>query len=228
MGTVNLKRKRQRPPRRRAGTDASASDDALITLCNACADEAGANLAAQRIIGRLIFLRICEDRGTGLALQLRGLLSGRNVGARLRRFFRAVSGEVRPSFKIDDGCLKEIIDRLDGPDVRRFLNAAPAEILGQVYEWFLRDAAKGRKAGGVYYTPRTIVDHVVSGALGELLENQTPAEAAALRLLRPGLRRGILPPGRLPVSPRLASGVVSEQCDGEAVRRQGRSASAQG
>src|SRR5205814_7535860 len=63
-------------------------------------------------------------------------------------------------------------------------NVIPVEILGSVYERFLgkvvRPHGRGvtieekpevRKAGGVYYTPRYIVDYIVEQTVGRILDD---------------------------------------------------------
>jgi len=115
------------------------------------------NFAVQRTIDRLIFLRICEDRGIEPDGQLQSLLNGENIYGRLRHFYDQAddkynSGlfhfrpekdraetpdEITPSLKIDDKVLKAIISRLYYPQSPYEFSVFPAEILGQVYEQFL-------------------------------------------------------------------------------------------
>lgn len=115
------------------------------------------NFAVQRTIDRLIFLRICEDRGIEPDGQLQSLLNGENIYGRLRHFyeqaddkynsglfhFRAekdraeTPDEITPTLKIDDKVLKDIISRLYYPQSPYEFSVFPAEILGQVYEQFL-------------------------------------------------------------------------------------------
>lgn len=77
------------------------------------------------------------------------------------------------------------------------------DILGTLYERFLGSTVKrtssgvtleqgrrARKAGGVYYTPATIVDHVVAQTIGTLLTGKTPADAARLKVLDPACGAG--------------------------------------
>ncbi|NLF71638.1 MAG: N-6 DNA methylase [Candidatus Anammoximicrobium sp.] len=77
----------------------------------------------------------------------------------------------------------------------------PVEILGTVYERFLgqairltngrpavaRDKTEMRRAGGVYYTPSVIVDHIVRHTVGRLIEGKSPAQLAGGKS-RPPLR----------------------------------------
>ncbi|MFQ5423607.1 MAG: DNA methyltransferase, partial [Phycisphaerae bacterium] len=115
------------------------------------------NYAVSKTIDRLIFLRMCEDRGVETYAQLRVLLNGPRVYDRLRTLFRSAddrynSGlfyfqrekdrpdapdELTPALSIDDGVLKDIIKGLYYPDCPYEFSVLPAEILGQVYEQFL-------------------------------------------------------------------------------------------
>src|SRR5208282_4693213 len=58
-----------------------------LALRNDALDQTGLNFAVQRIIDRIIFLRICEDRGVEPPYQLQGLMSADNTYARLRELF---------------------------------------------------------------------------------------------------------------------------------------------
>jgi type I restriction-modification system DNA methylase subunit len=115
------------------------------------------NFAVQRIIDRLVFLRIAEDRGIEAYGQLQKLLNGAKVYARLADAFRNAddrynSGlfhftpepgrneppdELTLALQVDDEPLKEIIGRLYYPDSPYQFSVLPADILGQVYEQFL-------------------------------------------------------------------------------------------
>ncbi len=115
------------------------------------------NWAVQITIDRIIFLRICEDRGIERYGELMGLVNGSDVYPRLMSLFRKAddrynSGlfhfqrekdrhegpdELTPELVIDDKPLKEIIRSLYYPDSPYEFSVLPAEILGQVYEQFL-------------------------------------------------------------------------------------------
>jgi len=87
-----------------------------------------------------------------------------------------------PTLQIDDKVLRQVIKSTYYPCPYMF-NEIPVEILGQVYEQFLgsvirltpggqakvEEKPEVRKAGGVYYTPRYIVDYIVQNTLGRLL-----------------------------------------------------------
>jgi len=115
-----------------------------------------------------------------------------------------------PGLAIDDKLLKEIIGGLYYPESPYVFSVFPADILGQVYEQFLgkvirltaghqakvEDKPEVKKAGGVFYTPTYIVDYIVRGTLGKLLEGKTPRQAAGavdgrpLRLADPACGSG--------------------------------------
>ncbi len=115
------------------------------------------NFAVQQTIDRVIFLRICEDRGIEDYGQLREAIKGAGVYPRLLELFtradhRYNSGLfhfqkertrseppdlLTPSLAIDDRPLREIIAGLYYPDSPYEFSVLSADILGQVYEQFL-------------------------------------------------------------------------------------------
>ncbi len=115
------------------------------------------NFAVQRTIDRIVFLRICEDRGIETYGSLQGLTNGQSLYARLGEWFRRAdqrynSGlfyfdaepergeppdEMTLGLAIDDKPLRDIIRNLYFPDSPYEFSVLPAEILGQVYEQFL-------------------------------------------------------------------------------------------
>ncbi|MGH9428834.1 MAG: Eco57I restriction-modification methylase domain-containing protein, partial [Terriglobia bacterium] len=115
------------------------------------------NFAVQRTIDRIIFLRICEDRGAEHYGQLQALLNGEHTYGRLKQLFRQAddrynSGlfhfqreagraeapdELTLDLTVDDKVLKDILDRLYAPKSPYEFSVFPIEILGQVYEQFL-------------------------------------------------------------------------------------------
>lgn len=115
------------------------------------------NFAVQQTIDRIIFLRICEDRGIEPYGKLNSLQKGVNVYARLRDMFRDAddrynSGlfhfkheksrteapdELTLGLVIDDKPLKEIFKNLYYPDCPYEFSVLGADILGSVYEQFL-------------------------------------------------------------------------------------------
>jgi hypothetical protein len=219
------------------------------------------NEAAQRILDRLVFLRICEDRGidtgTLLSTQLRDWYHHQDARPRLKRgafdarktslfpdtveeeppspryvppaeggLYRVFTAHVRaldqrpPSYQpffngqlfkphfsedlvVGDEWLANFIDDLTADDEGYNFADIKVEILGDAYERFLgkvlRPQGRGatieekpevRKAGGVYYTPRYIVDYIVEQTVGRQLEAKAPAQVAKLRFLDPACGSG--------------------------------------
>ena len=114
------------------------------------------NAAVQKTIDRIVFLRICEDRGIEEYGQLKRIAAGNNVYEQLKSLllyaddrynsglfhFSAEAGREEPdnltlSLSIDDKVLKQIISHLYYPDSPYEFSVFPADILGQVYEQFL-------------------------------------------------------------------------------------------
>jgi hypothetical protein len=115
------------------------------------------NFAVQRVIDRIIFLRICEDRGIEVCGRLLALANGERIYPRLGQIFeqadhRFNSGlfhfkhekgrqeppdELRLGLSLDDHLLREILKSLYYPDSPYVFSRLPADVLGHVYEQFL-------------------------------------------------------------------------------------------
>jgi hypothetical protein len=104
---------------------------------------------------------------------------------------------------VSDEWLAGFIGELSSDETPYLFNVIPVEILGSVYERFLgkvvRPHGKGiiveekpevRKAGGVYYTPRYIVDYIVEQTVGKLVEGIAPEKSLVLRILDPACGSG--------------------------------------
>jgi len=128
-----------------------------IALRNPSLSTRELNYAVQRTVDRIIFLRICEDRGIEDYGQLRALQNGTRAYERLCQIFRRAderynSGlfhfsveKERPdppddltlNLTIDDKVLKEIFKDLYYPESPFEFSVLPADILGHIYEQFL-------------------------------------------------------------------------------------------
>ena len=115
------------------------------------------NFAVQKIIDRIIFLRMCEDRGTEPPNQIQRIADESHVYRRLVDLFQqadmkynsgifhfqqdkkrvAPPDQITITLKIDDGVLVKIIEHLYYPESAYQFDVIPADILGQVYEQFL-------------------------------------------------------------------------------------------
>jgi hypothetical protein len=174
------------------------------------------NFAVQMTIDRIIFLRICEDRGIEPDGQLHEIAKRTNIYPELLALFQRADTKynsglfhfaddlITPGLAIDDKVLKDILHNLYYPESPYVFTYISANILGQVYEQFLgkvirltpghqakvEEKPEVRKAGGVYYTPTYIVDYIVKNTVGKLLEGKTPAQAASLKILDPACGSG--------------------------------------
>ena len=115
------------------------------------------NFAVQRIIDRIIFLRICEGRGIEDYGRLRTVADGDRIYPRLGKLFeqaddrynsglfhfKAEKGrheapdELTLGLELDDKLLRGILKSLYYPECPYVFSALPADVLGQVYEQFL-------------------------------------------------------------------------------------------
>ncbi len=198
-----------------------------LALRNPALTQRDLNFSVQKIIDRLIFLRICEDRGTEEYERMRKRLAGKNLYPILLEEFRRADDRynsglfhfttekdrpeapdtLTPALNLDDKVIKDIVKNLYYPDSSYEFSVMPADILGQVYEQFLgktiyltaghqakiEEKPEVRKAGGVYYTPKYIVDYIVQNTLGKLLNEPAPISieaAAALKVLDPACGSG--------------------------------------
>nr|WP_292420562.1 N-6 DNA methylase [Methanoregula sp.] len=128
-----------------------------IAIRNENLSVAELNTVVQRTIDRLLFLRICEDRGIEEYTTLHKLLEGEHVYARLCEMFRNADAKYNSglfhfddepgrnempdnlslSVSVDDKVLKGIIKRLYYPETPYLFSVIPPAILGHVYEQFL-------------------------------------------------------------------------------------------
>ncbi len=115
------------------------------------------NAAVQRTIDRIVFLRICEDRGMEPYGQLREEAKKSPAYGRMMALFAHADNKynsgifhfrkekgrkeppdtLTPGLTVDDAVIREIVKSLYWPASSYAFNVVPADILGQVYERFL-------------------------------------------------------------------------------------------
>ena len=128
-----------------------------IALRNPRLTQRELNFAVQMTIDRIIFLRICEDRGIEDYGRLQKLCDNTQVYRELCKIFREADArynsgifhfhkekdrptppdELTLNLKIDEDVLKDIFKGLYYPESPYEFSVLPADILGQVYEQFL-------------------------------------------------------------------------------------------
>ena len=177
------------------------------------------NEVVQRLLDRIVFIRIAEDRQIIEKNQLREAVEmwqargGKfHIFDWLNDLFHRINedfnGEIfKPhlseSIKIDSEVLAKIIERLYPPRSPYRFDVIGVELLGSIYERYLgktiRPTAKtvrveerpeARKAGGVYYTPKYIVDYIVKNTVGKVIEGKSPKQIEKIRILDPACGSG--------------------------------------
>ncbi len=177
------------------------------------------NEVVQRLLDRIVFVRIAEDRKIIEKMQLwEAAESWKARGGKfeiydwLDSIFQKVNedfnGEIfKPSpsdaIKADSEVLARIIERLYPPKSPYRFDVIGVELLGSIYERYLgktiRPTAKQvrveekpevRKAGGVYYTPKYIVDYIVKNTVGKIIEGKRPKQIEKIRILDPACGSG--------------------------------------
>jgi len=177
------------------------------------------NEVVQRLLDRIVFIRIAEDRKVLEYGQLRRVLEDWEIhGGKFHIFdwlndlFHKVNedfnGEIfKPhlseTIKIDSELLARIIKRLYPPESPYRFDVIGVELLGSIYERYLgntirltpkqvkaEEKPEVRKAGGVYYTPRYIVDYIVRETVGKAIEGKSPKQIEKIRILDPACGSG--------------------------------------
>jgi TaqI-like C-terminal specificity domain/Eco57I restriction-modification methylase len=177
------------------------------------------NEIVQRLLDRIVFIRIAEDRRVIEKNQLRDAVEewkargGKfHIFEWLNDLFHRVNedfnGEIfKPhlseEIRIDSEVLARIIERLYPPQSPYRFDVIGVALLGSIYERYLGDTIRVtskrvfveqkpevRKAGGVYYTPEYIVDYIVKNTVGKIIEGKTPKEIEKIRILDPACGSG--------------------------------------
>jgi len=177
------------------------------------------NEVVQRLLDRIVFIRVAEDRRVIEKNQLRDVVEewkargGKfHIFEGLNDLFHRINedfnGEIfKPhlseEIKIDSDVLARIIERLYPPKSPYRFDVIGVELLGSIYERYLgktirvtpkqvrvEEKPEVRKAGGVYYTPKYIVDYIVKNTVGKIIAGKTPKQIEKLRILDPACGSG--------------------------------------
>jgi len=173
--------------------------------------------AVQRIMDRLVFMRVIEDREIVPYGTLRDMLE--RIGTEGGEFYESLAAKFneyngrfngylfKPHFsdalKLDGSVLADFVRTLYPPDNPWDFAAIGDDILGTVYERFLGNVVtvehqqaivteklEVRHAGGVYYTPRFVVDSIIRRVVGPKLAGKTPAQVLEVKILDPACGSG--------------------------------------
>jgi type I restriction-modification system DNA methylase subunit len=174
------------------------------------------NYLVEKLIERILFLRICEDKSMEKYESLKTITSGNSVYSKLVSHFENADAKydsgifdlqnnrITYEIKIEDEILRRIIDGLYYPQCPYDFSVIGIDLLGNVYEKFLGEIItltsshkakveqkpEVKKAGGVYYTPKYIVDYIVKSTVGKLVEGKTPKQIESIKILDPACGSG--------------------------------------
>ncbi|HTU88585.1 MAG TPA: N-6 DNA methylase [Gemmataceae bacterium] len=173
--------------------------------------------AVQRLIDRLVFLRVCEDRGIAAWGALRETLD--RIGGEGGDFYQSLCADFRDrdrqyngylfkyhfseTLAVSGDILADFVRTLYPPDGPWDFSAIGDDIFAIVYERFLghvvtvkagnavvEEKPEVRHAGGVYYTPRFVVDAIVRRTVGPQIAAKTPAQVLDVKILDPACGSG--------------------------------------
>ena len=177
------------------------------------------NDVVQRLLDRIIFIRIAEGRKIRPERELWEIVAQwkeegkrKSIMTHLAGLFHEVNADLNGDiFKphacetadVDSNLLAEIIENLYFPKSRYRFDAIGVELLGSIYERYLgstirvtpqrikvEEKPEVRKAGGVYYTPKYIVDYIVKNTVGKLIEGKMPRQIEKIKILDPACGSG--------------------------------------
>ena len=166
----------------------------------------------QRIIDRLIFIRVCEDKQLEqpilqpLIREQQNKKTYKKLNEAFRKFddkynSKLFSLHLCEELVIDDEILEQIIKGLFKTQnnlINYDFSAIEADFLGNIYEQYLGHILKKsgkktklaenhlhRKEQGIYYTPTYIVDYIVKNTLSDLFKDKSLDEILNKKILDP-------------------------------------------
>jgi type I restriction-modification system DNA methylase subunit len=177
------------------------------------------NEVVQKILDRLIFIRIAEDRKIvepKTLLEIVELWKAEGKRKKLQSHLNILFRQLNEDFngeilkphaceivEIDSHLLAKIIENLYFPQCIYKFDVIDVDLLGSIYERYLGKTIKVtpkrvkveekpevRKAGGVYYTPKYIVDYIVKNTVGKIIQGKTPEQISKIKILDPACGSG--------------------------------------
>jgi hypothetical protein len=177
-----------------------------IAFRNMHIDNDEINFFVQRILNRIIFLRICEDRNLEKYETLRSFGDSTTYES-LKEIFRQAEDRYNSglfdliedptmNIQVDNKTLVSVINDLYYPKSPYTFAVIDVSVLGAIYEQFigrrveietdrkikLNEKPEVRISGGVFITPLFIVDEVVRRTLEPLFDGKTIEEASQIRI----------------------------------------------
>jgi type I restriction-modification system DNA methylase subunit len=177
------------------------------------------NDVVQKLLDRIIFIRIAEDRRIRPERELWDIVSiwkeesrRKPIMTHLLDLFREINDDLNGDIfkphaceksEVDSHLLAEIIESLYPPTSKYRFDAIGVELLGIIYERYLgstirvtpqrvkvEEKPEVKKAGGVFYTPKFIVDYIVKNTVGKLIEGKSPKQIEKIKILDPACGSG--------------------------------------
>ena len=172
-------------------------------------DEVTINFLVQRLLNRIVFLRICEDRDIEQYATLQQVTNYSQLKALFLRadkrynagLFDFIEDELSLQITIDTGTLVSIFNELYYPQSPYDFSVVDPAILSQIYEHYLGSriaivgtGPSGRglisiiaeaeiaASDGVVSTPKAVVEKIVRETLHPLLHGRTVTEVLQLRV----------------------------------------------
>lgn len=158
--------------------------------------------ATQRTVDRLVFIRFLEDKFIEAEEHVSQWKSWKDFITDCRKLDAKYNGVVfkkhfidEPHFLgADEKLFLDICSDISNLNSPYDFNYIPIHILGSIYERFLGKIVRAtdkrvfieekpevRKAGGVYYTPKYIVDYIVKNTVGKIIDGLSPKQIAEKR-----------------------------------------------
>ena len=175
-----------------------------IARQNPTLTQAELNFLVQRLLNRVIFLRICEDRELERYHALQAVQTYDDLKALFRQadrrynsgLFDFIEDQLSLNITVSSEVLIGIFQELYYPASPYAFSVVEAGILGEIYERFLGkqitvadqhvtivDKDEVVASQGVVPTPKYVVDAIVEKTLAPLCAGRSPAELAGLRLV---------------------------------------------
>lgn len=157
--------------------------------------------AVQRTVDRLVFIRFLEDKFIEAESHVNEWTSWQDFVTDCRKLDAKYNGVVFKKHFIDEQhfagaeqkLFVDICQDMSSLNTPYDFNYIPIHILGSIYERFLgkvirttakrvfvEDKPEVRKAGGVFYTPKYIVDYIVQNTVGKQIAGKSPKQIAEL------------------------------------------------
>lgn len=161
------------------------------------------NFCSQRLINRIVFLRICEDREIETYERLREVDSHSGLKELFEDademynsgLFNFIEGELSLTIEATGDSLREVFEELYYPNSPYNFSIVESGILGQIYDLFLGREVRVRNgdvsvkekpevvaSGGVVPTPPFIARDIVAKTIAPLCKGKSPNEVTDLRI----------------------------------------------